>query len=168
VSPRSGSGRRPLAVAIAFVLCVLGPLAVGFASGMATVDGVRTWYQGIAKPSFNPPDWVFGPVWTALYLAMGVAAFLVWWSGRDRKEVRTALLWFCAQLVVNGLWSVIFFGFRSPGLALLEILLLLVLIGVTTRRFWDQSRAAGALMAPYVAWVSFATVLNASIWWLNR
>jgi benzodiazapine receptor len=134
---------------------------------MATIEGVRTWYQEIAKPSFTPPDAVFGPVWTTLYATMGVAAFLVWKLGPDRRRVRGALLLFCIQLVLNGLWSLIFFGLRSPGLALVEILSLLVLIAATTREFWGQSRAAGLLMVPYLAWVSFATVLNAAFWRLN-
>jgi benzodiazapine receptor len=148
-------------------LCILAPLAIGFVSGMSTADGVRTWYQDIAKPSFNPPDWVFGPVWTTLYVSMGVAAFLVWRSGADRPTGRSALAWFAAQLIANGLWSIIFFGLRNPGLAFAEILVLLAMIVVTTRLFWARSRTAGALMLPYLAWVSFASVLNLSIWRLN-
>jgi len=158
---------RGLRDGVVLLLCVAGPLAVGFASGMATIEGVTTWYRGIAKPAFTPPDAVFGPVWTALYVAMGVAAFLVWKLGPDRRRVRGALLLFGIQLVLNGLWSVIFFGLRSPGLALVEILPLLLLIAVTTREFWAGSRAAGLLMVPYLAWVGFATVLNAAIWRLN-
>lgn len=163
----SDGGARGAKQWLVLVLCLLGPLAIGFLSGITTVEGVRTWYQGIAKPSFTPPDAVFGPVWTALYLAMGLAAFLVWRSGPDRAVVRTALVWFCVQLVANGLWSVLFFGLRNPGLALAEILLLLGLIVVTTRLFWSRSRLAGALMVPYLAWVAFATALNFSIWRLN-
>lgn len=152
---------------LVFALCVVGPLAVGYLSGMSTADSVRTWYVGLAKPSFNPPSWVFGPVWTLLYLCMGGAAFLVWNSGTDRRIVRRALLWFGAQLIANGVWSLLFFGLRNPGLAFLEILLLLAMIVLTTRLFWSQSRAAGALMLPYLAWVSFAAILNLSIWRLN-
>ncbi len=148
-------------------LCLGAPLAVGFVSGFTTIEGVRGWYQEIAKPGFTPPDAIFGPVWTALYLTMGLAAFLVWRTGIDRPVVRTALLWFCAQLIANGLWSVIFFGLRRPGLALAEILVLLALIVLTTRLFWSQSRLAGVLMLPYLAWVGFATALNFSIWRLN-
>ena len=151
----------------ALALFVLAPLAVGFVSGMSTADGVRTWYQDIAKPSFNPPDRVFGPVWTTLYISMGVAAFLVWRSGPGQSEVRRALAWFVAQLIANGAWSLIFFGMRNPGLAFVEIVVLLGMIIVTTRLFWLRSRVAGALMLPYVAWVSFATILNFSIWRLN-
>lgn len=148
-------------------LFVLAPLAVGFLSGMSTADSVRTWYQELAKPAFNPPDRVFGPVWTALYVSMGVAAFFVWRSGPDQRGVRLALAWFAAQLIANGAWSLIFFGMRNPGLALVEIVVLLGMIVVTTRLFWRRSRVAGALMVPYAAWVSFATILNFSIWRLN-
>lgn len=149
------------------VLCVVGPLAVGYVSGTSTADSVRTWYVGIAKPSFNPPAWLFGPVWTVLYLCMGVAAFLAWNSDGDRRAVRVSLLWFGAQLIANGLWSPLFFGLKNPGLAFFEILILLALIVLTIRMFWRQSRTAGVLMLPYLAWVGFATVLNFSIWRLN-
>ena len=152
---------------VVLVACLIGPLAVGYLSGTLTAESVRTWYQGIAKPSFNPPDWVFGPVWTALYISMGSAAFLVWRSGTDRRVVRLGLLWFCLQLLANGLWSLIFFGLQNPALAFVEILALLAMILLTTRLFWSQSRGAGALMLPYIAWVSFATFLNFSIWRLN-
>ena len=152
---------------LVFISCVVGPLAVGYLSGMSTADSVRTWYVGLAKPSFNPPSWVFGPVWTLLYLSMGGAAFLVWNSGTDRRIVRLGLLWFGAQLIANGLWSLLFFGLRNPGIAFLEILLLLAMIVLTTRLFWSQSRAAGLLMLPYIAWVGFAAILNFSIWRLN-
>ncbi|MDX1393462.1 MAG: TspO/MBR family protein [Gemmatimonadota bacterium] len=151
----------------ALALFVLAPLAVGFVSGTSTADGVRTWYQEIARPSFTPPDRVFGPVWTALYITMGVAAFLVWRTGPAQSGVRLAIAWFAAQLIANGAWSLIFFGMRNPGLAFVEIVVLLGMIIVTTRLFWLRSRVAGALMLPYVAWVSFATILNFSIWRLN-
>ncbi len=148
----------------------MAPLAVGALSGLATQDGVRTWYQQIVKPGFTPPDSLFGPVWTALYFAMGCAAFLVWRAGNagaDARGVRVSLIWFVIQLFANSLWSVIFFGLQNPGLAFAEILVLLALIAVTTRSFWDHSRLAAALMVPYLLWVSFATALNFSIWRLN-
>jgi tryptophan-rich sensory protein len=150
---------------VALVLFLLLPVGVGLASGFATMDGVRTWYREIAKPSFTPPDAVFGPVWTTLYLMMGAAAFLVWRSAG--RGARTALGWFGTQLVLNGLWSILFFGLERPGLAFAEILVLLGCILVTARLFWRHSRLAGVLMVPYVAWVSFASVLNFAIWRLN-
>lgn len=150
------------------VISVALPLAVGGLSGYATARGVSTWYPTLVKPSFNPPAWVFGPVWTVLYIVMGVAAFLVWRGGLDVDGVRIALTIFAVQLALNGLWSILFFGMHAPGLALVEIILLWIAIGTTTLLFWRVSPIAGALLLPYWMWVSFATVLNASLWWLNR
>lgn len=150
------------------VISLAAPLAVGALSGLATAGSVTVWYPTLAKPPFNPPAWVFGPVWTALYLTMGVALYLVWRAGWSRPEVHTAVLLFGVQLVLNGLWSVMFFGLRSPALALAEILLLWAAIVATARAFRRVVPAAGMLMVPYVAWVTFAAVLNGSIWWLNR
>jgi tryptophan-rich sensory protein len=141
---------------------------VGGLSGFATAGGVSTWYPTLVKPSFNPPAWVFGPVWTVLYIMMGVAAFLVWRRGLDAEGVRTALTVFAVQLALNGIWSVLFFGMHAPGWALVEIVLLWMAIGINTLLFWRVLPSAGALLLPYWMWVSFATVLNASLWWLNR
>jgi benzodiazapine receptor len=149
-------------------ISVAAPLAVGGLSGYATARGVADWYPTLAKPSFNPPAWVFGPVWTLLYVMMGVAAFLIWRQGLDADGVRTALAVFAVQLALNGLWSILFFGMRAPGLALAEIALLWIAIGLTTLFFWRVTATAGALLLPYWGWVSFATILNASLWWLNR
>ena len=143
------------------------PQAVGILSGLATVRGVRDWYPGLVKPSFNPPSWVFAPVWTALYLAMGVAAWLVWQRGLETPGVRVALAAFLVQLALNGLWSILFFGLHSPALAFVEIVILWAAIGVTTVLFFRQAAAAGWLMAIYWAWVTFAAVLNFSLWRLN-
>ena len=144
------------------------PLAVGGLSGFATSAGVATWYPSLVKPSFNPPAWVFGPVWTALYLMMGVAVFLVWRLGIGAEGVRAALLLFAVQLVLNGAWSLLFFGLRSPAWAFVEIVALWLAIGATAWLFWRVLPAAGLLLLPYWAWVSFAAVLNGSIWSLNR
>ena len=154
--------------AVKLVVAIAVPLAVGTLSGLATSSGVATWYPTLAKPSFNPPPWVFGPVWTVLYLMMGVAAFLVWRLGRDTPGVRIALTVFVIQLALNGLWSLLFFGLRSPGLALVDIVALWLAVGATTWLFWRVAPAAGLLLAPYWAWVSFASVLNGAIWSLNR
>ena len=150
------------------VIAVAIPLAVGGLSGFATAGGVSTWYPTLVKPVFNPPAWIFGPVWTVLYLTMGVAAFLVWRRGLGTDGVRIALTSFLIQLGLNGLWSILFFGMQSPGWALVEIVLLWLAIGMTVLLFWRVAPAAGALLLPYCAWVSFAAVLNASLWWLNR
>ena len=153
---------------IKLVISVALPLALGGLSGYATARGVSTWYPTLVKPSFNPPAWVFGPVWTVLYIMMGVAAFLVWRRGLDVDGVRIALTIFVVQLALNGIWSILFFGMQEPGWALAEIILLWIAIGTTILLFWRVAPAAGALLLPYLAWVSFATVLNASLWWLNR
>lgn len=124
------------------------------------------WYAELNKPSWNPPGWLFGPVWTVLYSMMAVAAWLVWQFGGFRLQGR-ALKWYLAQLLLNALWSPLFFGLHSPGLALGEILLLWVAIAITMRKFWRVSKWAGWLMVPYLGWVSFATVLNFILWRLN-
>lgn len=162
---RAGRGRAGLD--FRFVVALAAPLAVGLLSGLATARGVQEWYPGLAKPPFNPPDWVFGPVWTVLYLMMGVAAWLVW-RRADEARVGTPLVLFAAQLLLNGLWSVLFFGLRSPGVAAVEILLLWIAIVLTIRSFRRVSVPAALLLVPYWAWVSFAAVLNISIWMLNR
>lgn len=154
--------------ALKLVIAVAAPLAVGGLSGIATARGVAIWYPTLVKPAFNPPAWVFGPVWTVLYLAMGVAAFLVWRRGFDTVGVGVAMTAFAVQLVFNGLWSVLFFGLQAPGLAFADIIALWLAIGVTVVLFWRLVPGAGWLLLPYWAWVSFAAVLNGSIWILNR
>lgn len=124
------------------------------------------WYDSLQKPDWNPPNWLFGPVWTTLYTMMAVAAWLVW-KNRPLSESKLALGIFVIQLFLNGLWSQIFFGMQEVGWALAEIILLLVAIVATTYLFFQKERLAGWLMIPYIAWVSFAAVLNGAIWWLN-
>jgi tryptophan-rich sensory protein len=154
--------------AVKLIIAVAVPVVIGGLSGFATSQGVSTWYPTLAKPSFNPPAAVFGPVWTVLYIMMGVAAYLVWRQGFGADGVKAALVVFVGQLALNGLWSILFFGMRQPGWALVEIVVLWVAIGATIWLFWRVVPAAGALLLPYWAWVSFATILNASLWWLNR
>lgn len=149
-----------------FVLCgfILLCLVVGAIAGMFTAGAVTTWYPTLVKPPFNPPNWAFAPVWTALYIMMAVAAWRVWRKG---AQLRGALGLFFIQLALNFLWSFLFFGAHALGLALAEIALLWLAIGATTIIFLKIDRPAGLLFVPYWAWVSFATLLNASIWWLN-
>lgn len=130
--------------------------------GIAPAD----WYQALNKPSWNPPSWLFGPVWTTLYTLMGIAAWLIW-KEFGFADAKKALSFFLVQLVLNGLWSQIFFGMQEPGWAFAEIILLLAAILVTTILFFRKNRAAGWLMVPYIAWVCFATVLNGAIWLMN-
>ena len=124
------------------------------------------WYAALAKPSLTPPGWVFPVVWTALYLMMGVALLLVLRSGAG-SGLRVALIVYAAQLLLNGLWSWLFFGLHRPGLALLEIVLLWLLIAASVVLFWRLRPLAGALLVPYLAWVGFAAWLNLGLWRLN-
>ncbi|MEI8315959.1 MAG: TspO/MBR family protein [Verrucomicrobiota bacterium] len=145
--------------------CVASFVAAAI-GGTATGGAVQDWYPTLAKPSWTPPAWLFGPVWTLLYIAMAVAAWLVWrrvgWDG-----ARLALLMFFIQLTLNAVWSVVFFGLRNPGAAFAEIVVLWVAIVVTTLLFWKVTPTAGWLFLPYLVWVSFATALNFAIWRLN-
>lgn len=144
-------------------------IAVGYFSGLATQSSVNDWYPTLAKPSFNPPSWLFAPVWSMLYIMMGVAGGLVWARmDFEREAVRNALFLFAVQLGLNGLWSLLFFGLKNPLLALIEIALLLLMIFETYVKFKKIDKVAGWLFIPYLLWVTFATMLNAGIWWLNK
>lgn len=150
-------------------LVVMTCLVVGYLSGMATQVGIKTWYPTLVKPFFNPPDWVFGPVWTLLYIFMGIAGGLVWNQHDANPEgVKKGFLFFVIQLGLNAMWSYLFFVLCNPLLALIEIVLLWLLIFETYTQFKKINRWAGKLLIPYLAWVGFATLLNGAIWWLNR
>lgn len=157
-----GTGRDILALVLLVGLC----LGVGGLGGAVTAESVTTWYTTLTKPSFNPPNWIFGPVWTALYVLMGVAAWRVW-RAADRDTARGPLAVFALQLAVNLGWSVAFFGLRNPGLAVVVILLLDLLVLATALMFRRIDRLAAWLLVPYLAWISFATLLNVTIWRLN-
>lgn len=131
-----------------------------------TFQSLGTWYAELKKPGFQPPDWIFGPVWTALYLSMAVAAWLVW-RARGQTPAFYPLLLFAMQLSLNVAWSYTFFYLRRPELALADLILLWLAIVATILAFWHSSRIAGWLLAPYLLWVSFAAALNYSIWTLN-
>jgi tryptophan-rich sensory protein len=154
--------------AVKIIVAVIVCLLVGYASGMATQSSIETWYPTLIKPVFNPPNWIFAPVWTLLYIMMGIAAGLVWTSEFEQKTVKKALGFFAIQLGLNALWSYLFFGLHNPLLALIEIVLLWLMIFETYNQFKKIDKVSGFLMIPYLAWVSFATILNASIWWLNK
>ena len=152
-------------IAIVVIIC----LAVGYLSGMVTHASITTWYPTLVKPSFNPPNWIFAPVWTSLYVMMGVAAGLIWNQITTQKAAVTkALQFFTIQLVLNALWSYLFFGLHNLMLATIEVVLLWLMIFETYSQFAKINKTASYLMLPYLAWVSFASVLTASIWWLNR
>lgn len=152
-------------IIIALIIC----LTVGYSASLVTRPSVESWYPTITKPIFNPPNWIFMPVWTFLYILMAVAAGLVWDKIKEQnEEVKKALGFFLIQLTLNAIWSYLFFGLKNPMLALIEIAILWLMIYETYLKFIKINKIAGYLLIPYLAWVGFATVLNAIIWWLNR
>ncbi len=151
-------------LAISLVIC----LGAGFVGSFFTSGAIPTWYAALNKPPFNPPNWVFAPVWTILYILMGIAAFLVWRRGLSGEGVKLALLFFAIQLALNVAWSVLFFGFHSPRSAFFEIVILWLAIALTIVAFFRVSRPAAWLLVPYLLWVSFASVLNFAVWRLNK
>jgi len=152
-----------LKLIISIIICQLA----GVFGSIFTTPAIPTWYAILQKPSFTPPNWVFAPVWTTLFLLMGISVFLVWRKGIENPRVNLALRFFIIQLVLNSIWSVLFFGLKSPILGFVEIILLWTFILLTILYFFKISRMAGILLLPYILWVSFAAVLNFSIWRLN-
>ena len=145
---------------------ITGCLAVGFLGSLATSSSLPSWYSGIQKPFLNPPNWVFAPVWSVLYILMAVAGWRLWTAESDQRfRLRTL---FVVQLILNGIWSPLFFGARNPLAGLIDIVLLWSVLLSLTRTAWREDRTSGLLLAPYFLWVSFAAYLNAAIWWLNR
>jgi benzodiazapine receptor len=145
------------------IICQLA----GVIGSLFTTPAIPTWYATLKKPSFTPPNWVFSPVWISLFVLIGIAAFLVWNKGLSDQKVKIALSIFAVQLILNALWSVMFFGLRSPLAGLIDIAVLWVAILLSILYFFRVSSAAGILLIPYILWVSFAAVLNFSIWRLN-
>jgi tryptophan-rich sensory protein len=159
---------RPLRPVARFLVAILPVAAVSVLVSVATIPNIPGWYQALAKPPLNPPNGVFGPVWTILYALIAFAAWRIL-SRPPALPGRTGALWaFAVQLALNALWSWAFFGARSPLLGLFVIVPLLGTIVVTMRRFAALDRLAALLLAPYLAWVAFAVYLNAGVWWLNR
>jgi len=150
-------------VIISIVVCE----GAGLIGSIATTPAIPTWYAALEKPSFTPPNSVFAPVWISLYLLMGIAASLVWRKGSENRPVKLALCVFLMQLILNVLWSVVFFGLESPLYGLVIIILLWIAIIVTIVKFFKISIPAGALLIPYIGWVTVAALLNGYIWMLN-
>ena len=148
---------------IAIIICQMA----GAIGSLFTSSQIPTWYAGLVKPVWNPPGWIFGPVWTMLYTLMGIAAYRIWLKSMSKEPVRIAICLFASQLVFNSLWSIIFFDMHNTGAAFIEILMLLGLILGTTGMFFRLDRLSGYLMVPYILWVSFATLLTYTIWSLN-
>ena len=156
-----------MALIIRPLLCALICLFIGGSSGFLTADSVSTWYVDINKPFFNPPNWVFGPVWTTLYTIMGISAGLIWNTGIQNKNTKKSLCVFTIHIFLNGLWSILFFGLKNPELAFIEIVFLLASIIYYTQLFYRIRPLTAWLQIPYIFWVSFASILNGSIAWLN-
>jgi translocator protein len=152
---------------IKLMVSVFLPLGIGAFAGMYTSEAIPGWYETLNRPSFNPPNWLFGPVWTTLYLIMGISLFLIWKQDRS-KDRNTAILVFLLQLALNFVWSFIFFYFNMIGLALIEIILLWVSILIMLVLFYKIKPVAAYINIPYLLWVTFATVLNAGYYFLNR
>lgn len=148
------------------IFSILIAQSAGFLGAIATTSNIPTWYATLNKPFFNPPSWLFGPVWTLLFLLMGIAFYLIWI--KKKSPWHPSLSWYWIQLILNTLWSFIFFGAHNPGLALVEIFFLWFAIFKTIKAFSSINQTAAKLLYPYLAWVSFATLLNAAIFWLNR
>jgi translocator protein len=158
------NGKKDILALITSIVIAEG---AGFLSGLLSMSGMGD-YQKIAKPAFSPPGWIFPIVWTILYLLMAIAFYRIYLLGKQGRDVKKATLCYFIQLVLNFLWSIIFFRFELYGLAFLELLLLLAFILLTTVEFYKKDRIAGLLMVPYILWVTFAAFLNYSIWILNK
>jgi benzodiazapine receptor len=162
-APRNSSSRHVLALVL-FLLACYGVAAVG---AFSTASSIPTWYAALTKPSFNPPNWIFAPVWTTLYGLMAIAAWLVWRTTPPTRDRRSGLVFFTIQLLLNAFWTPVFFSLHQLLPALIVILCLWIAILLTALRFWKVDRFAGGLMIPYLLWVSFASVLNYEIFRLN-
>lgn len=149
-------------------LAALPVIATSLVGNFVTLPRIEGWYAGLTKPFFNPPNWVFGPVWTALFVMMAYSAYRIWQLDPAIAGRRRALRAFYLQLALNAGWSVAFFGLQSPAAGIGVIVLLLVMIMLTIRDFSRLDRVAALLLVPYAAWVSYASLINAAIWWLNR
>lgn len=152
---------------VALVAAVLSCIILGSLGGIVTRTGPDTWYALLAKPAFSPPGWLFGPVWTLLFILMGISLWMVWKEGIEKRDVRIALGIFAMQFLFNIAWSFLFFGMQSPFLGLVDILILWVLILATIVCFFRVQKTAAYLLIPYILWVSFASFLNYTIYILN-
>jgi len=148
------------------VISVYICLMAGFFGSIFTSPSIPTWYEGLKKPDFSPPNWVFAPVWTSLFVLMGISLYFVWGKGLN-KDVKKALFVFLTQLVLNVLWSFLFFGLQTPYYALIEIVMLWFAIAITVFKFFLIDKKAGLLLLPYIIWVTIATFLNYFVWILN-
>ena len=152
---------------VKLVISIIVCQCAGLIGSVFTMSAIPTWYATLQKPPFTPPNWLFAPAWITLYLLMGISAFIIWRRGLDNRWVKQALIIFLIQLILNALWSVAFFGLESPLYGVIVIAALWVAILLTILKFFKVSSGAAVLMLPYILWVTFAAVLNVSIWVLN-
>jgi len=149
------------------IISLLIPQLAGIIGSIFTVSSIREWYSLLEKPSFNPPNWIFGPAWTILYLLMGISIYLVWQRVKENKNNKKVMFIFWIHLFLNTIWSIIFFGFQNVGLAFINIVVIWFFIVLLMILFWKIDRRATYLLIPYLLWVSFASILNLSILLLN-
>ena len=153
---------------VKLIISILASFAAGGIGSLFTFKAIPTWYPNLKKPPYTPPNWVFGPVWTTLYILMGISVFLVWQKGLSTNGVLLAFILFWVQLIFNALWSVVFFGIKSKGGGIIVIVALWLLILAVIITSFRVSAWAGVLLIPYIIWVSIASYLNIGIWWLNK
>ena len=151
---------------IKILVCTITCLLLGFASGYGTGEAISGWYQNLEKPNWTPPGWIFGPVWTLLYILMGISAAIIWHSKNTMKK--RALMFFLIQFILNLAWSSVFFNFRLVGWAFVEIIVLLIFLLLTVVYFYKINKTAAYLLMPYLFWTAFASLLNGSLWFLNQ
>ena len=160
---RSSKLRDTVKIIVSIIACQCS----GLIGSIFTTAAIPTWYASLQKPPFTPPNWLFAPAWITLYLLMGISAFFIWRRGLGNRQARTALIIFLIQLILNALWSIAFFGLESPLYGVIVIVALWIAILFTILKFWKISSVAAILLLPYILWVSFAAVLNISIFILN-
>jgi len=153
---------------VILIVSILACLAAGIIGSLFTFKAIPAWYRGLIKPKYTPPNQAFGPVWTTLYILMGISVYLIWQQGLAIDGVLLAFVLFWVQLVLNAIWSIVFFGMKSKGGGVIVIIVLWLLILATIITSFRISALAGALLIPYIIWVTIASYLNIGIWWLNR
>jgi translocator protein len=149
------------------IISLIIPLAVGFIASYFTMASVTTWYAKLSKPFFTPPNWLFGPAWTVLYIMMGISLYLVWTKIIEHKRVKNAITFFSIQLALNFFWSILFFGLKHPFIAFTEIIVLWIFILFTIIKFHRISRTSAYILIPYLLWVTFAACLNLAVVLMN-
>ncbi|TKC03998.1 tryptophan-rich sensory protein [Pedobacter frigoris] len=152
---------------LAFIINIAIPLGIGYVGSIFTAESVKTWYKTLNKPSFNPPDSLFAPVWTTLFVLIGISAYLVWQKRAQIENFPRTVAIYLIQLLLNLMWSFIFFYVKKIDLALFEIIIFLIVIIINARVFYKIDKTAGLLFIPYILWVSFATLLTYNIFILN-